>query len=433
MKGFKQGLALLCLAVVLALPAYGAQGENIVGKVQVTGIVARIDGQPLRSYNVNGRTAVVVMDLVDYGFNVIWDGAERTLWVERGAASASAALQAKQAAGVAVALDTDVTAYVAGEQVDCFTLNGENAIYLSELTRYGTLRWLPQEQAAQLDTAQDPMQWALEQKKAELSALGDSFYQEYPGEEGTLLVCGQSQTARGKKTEMLFVERNGTRVSLTGQMPQTCWGAEYYVSPSEVQYEQDGDVLTFITPLRGTADGLGQKGADQLSWGTVRCRYDIQRRVLSFVLSGTGDIASSLERAQSVMQLCQPLREWWESTDSASWYQLYEREEYTLFYGQYAATPYGVSTQLVLVREDGSTVDLIAQLPDYEHGASYYVQIQELSVPENGSAVTFRTRVPGEKAGQWAQALCSLDISAGKLTVTLTEAEPVQDPAGELN
>ena len=45
-------------------------------------LAADVDGMPIRSYNIGGRTAIVVEDLRDYGFYVEWKEAERLLIVK---------------------------------------------------------------------------------------------------------------------------------------------------------------------------------------------------------------------------------------------------------------------------------------------------------------------------------------------------------------
>lgn len=44
-----------------------------------TDIITYLDGNEIRSYNVNGRTAIVVEDLRNYGYDVIWNEENRTL------------------------------------------------------------------------------------------------------------------------------------------------------------------------------------------------------------------------------------------------------------------------------------------------------------------------------------------------------------------
>lgn len=71
------------LLLSLALPSSAAGTGRAVDWALYTDITAQINGHPLRSYNVNGSTAVVAEDLRGYGFQVLWDAEDRTLSVER--------------------------------------------------------------------------------------------------------------------------------------------------------------------------------------------------------------------------------------------------------------------------------------------------------------------------------------------------------------
>ena len=76
-------LALLMLAglpqVIFAAPKVG----DVVDHVLHTDIVTYINGLPIRSYNIKGYTAVIVEELKDYGFYVVWYGDQRKLTVIR--------------------------------------------------------------------------------------------------------------------------------------------------------------------------------------------------------------------------------------------------------------------------------------------------------------------------------------------------------------
>lgn len=60
------------LLLSLALPSSAAGTGRAVDWALYTDITAQINGHPLRSYNVNGSTAVVAEDLRGYGFQVLW-------------------------------------------------------------------------------------------------------------------------------------------------------------------------------------------------------------------------------------------------------------------------------------------------------------------------------------------------------------------------
>lgn len=52
---------------------------QVANSVLNTDIKAYIDGHPIRSYNIDGYTSIVVEDLNQYGFSVAYDNNERTL------------------------------------------------------------------------------------------------------------------------------------------------------------------------------------------------------------------------------------------------------------------------------------------------------------------------------------------------------------------
>jgi len=54
---------------------------TILGDVLYTDICAYIDNRPIRSYNINNNTYIVVEDLLGYGFDVQWIGSERKLLI----------------------------------------------------------------------------------------------------------------------------------------------------------------------------------------------------------------------------------------------------------------------------------------------------------------------------------------------------------------
>ena len=66
-------LAALITLGALGVPVSAYNPGDKVGTYAYTDIVAYIDGAPIESYNINWETAVVVEDLKNYGFEVIWD------------------------------------------------------------------------------------------------------------------------------------------------------------------------------------------------------------------------------------------------------------------------------------------------------------------------------------------------------------------------
>lgn len=73
------------------LPVYSSDNQynpgDIIGNIYTTDIIAYIDNMPINSFNIGGRTIIAIEDLREYGFNVEWDSAARTLRADIGQVS----------------------------------------------------------------------------------------------------------------------------------------------------------------------------------------------------------------------------------------------------------------------------------------------------------------------------------------------------------
>lgn len=83
----KKKWGMVTVATILALSfitasAYNLKIGDIIGKVFYTDIVTVIDGKEIPSVNIGGRTAIIVEDLSDYGYDVTWSNETRTLDVK---------------------------------------------------------------------------------------------------------------------------------------------------------------------------------------------------------------------------------------------------------------------------------------------------------------------------------------------------------------
>ena len=78
---------LACICCCLYAPAYAATGD-VIGTIYPTDIKAYINGVEVPSYNIGGRTAVVIEDLgrdgtfSEIGGRYFWDAADRTISLE---------------------------------------------------------------------------------------------------------------------------------------------------------------------------------------------------------------------------------------------------------------------------------------------------------------------------------------------------------------
>ena len=265
------------LALGLVLPA-GAVGE-VTGHLYATDIVAKIDGHPLRSYNLGDATLVVAEDLREYGFSVIWDEASRTLRVERdrdsGVTGAYQPPAQTRPVGTRVGniYATDIRTYVQGEQVESYNIGGETAIRFSELGRTGTFTWSGEERISALTLAEDPMEFALEQLEADVDSWKEaggssSSYARYPNAAGTLFVGYYSGTPRGGSYQMVQVSSSGWMMDVAELLPND---PASYFAPREVQVDETGQYVTFTTPIR-----------EGETTGEFRCTLDVSVGALSW-------------------------------------------------------------------------------------------------------------------------------------------------------
>ena len=148
----KKKISLILLVVTLLSCFYQVSAEkvgDVVNKALYTDIVAYINHNPINSYNVDGYTAIVVEDLVDYGFNVVWDGNSKTLKVTSN--DSVKAITPKSTVyktpdslidqTAAEVLYTDIKTYVNGKEVRSYNINGRTIVYFKDLSPFGKVAW----------------------------------------------------------------------------------------------------------------------------------------------------------------------------------------------------------------------------------------------------------------------------------------------------
>lgn len=288
----------LALTAGLTVNAYAA--EEVIGHALYTDIVTEIDAHPIASYNVGGRTAVMVQDLNWYGFYVYWNEEGRAVYVWPGSARPGGVSvetpeyvpqppEGKVGDAAYPIYASDIKVYVAGEEKESFNIGGHVMVYLSDLLPYGELNWNEEEKLAQFQVAQDPVQLALDRLEAELNESGLSTGLEcYPGPRGTLAVYTHGGTPHGSACRMLYVDRSGKQTQIDQLLPYYPSGQEFYLEPTEIAFDPSGDQLTFITPVKELYDDMTER-----NWGLTRCTFD--------TASGT---------ITAMEPLSQPLEQW---------------------------------------------------------------------------------------------------------------------------
>ena len=153
-KFMKKTLAVMLAAVLPASFAAAFQIGDVIGEVLLTDIRTYIDGEPIKSYNIAGRTAVIAQDLADYGFSVSFDEALRTLTVSRSgeASEKNGEIAAEEVKPEDVGkrymdvLYTDIKTIADGTELESFNVDGMTAVYTDDLAKLcGSYEWLEAE------------------------------------------------------------------------------------------------------------------------------------------------------------------------------------------------------------------------------------------------------------------------------------------------
>lgn len=260
MKRLMNTVLTLSLCAGLALPAGAAQVGEVVDHALHTDIVAQINSHPLRSYNVGGRTAVVVRDLEDYGFVIHWDAVNREVRLLRRVDSQSNPvtpvswpqytpdkLKAPVGTPAETIYATDIKTYVSGAEVAGFNIGGKTLIWFNDLASYGNVVWDETSRTANLELG-DPMEHALEQEIRGLKQLSgeNAEYQVYTGSLGKLFVGHYTGTSHGEYYKMIYINRQGERISINAMLPEMGIDQTYF-KPRSVLLQEN--TLVFSTTL----------------------------------------------------------------------------------------------------------------------------------------------------------------------------------------
>lgn len=160
----------LVFSLMLANTAY-AQGR-ISGRVLKSDIKAYINGEPIMTYNIDGYTGIIAEDLRNYGFDVEWRADSRTLYVTRDyddneINEVPADNMDRQ---INYAYETDIVAYVDGNEVRSFNVGGMTVIYIKDLEAFGDVVWDEDKREVSYT---DRMPWTIE-----LKPLDENFQHE---------------------------------------------------------------------------------------------------------------------------------------------------------------------------------------------------------------------------------------------------------------
>lgn len=146
---------------ILTSPSFAAMGD-ILGYAKYTDISAFINNYPIKSYNINDYTAIVVEDLRNYGFEVVWNEDSRTLTV---GINNSADINGmtdiykysrRSGKNSFAYVETDIITNLNGKPVTSFNIGGQTCIYMDDLGMFGSVEWFPEIRAIKLSIPQLP-------------------------------------------------------------------------------------------------------------------------------------------------------------------------------------------------------------------------------------------------------------------------------------
>lgn len=110
---------------------------DVMGHIYSTDIKADIDGMPIQSYNIGGKTVIIVEDLRAYGFDVNWDSEQRTLTVETREMPANIPVYefSKQNPGKVIGdiYYTDIYTYINSVPIQSYNIGGKTVVSIEEL------------------------------------------------------------------------------------------------------------------------------------------------------------------------------------------------------------------------------------------------------------------------------------------------------------
>ena len=118
-----------------------------LGNVLNSDVKTYINGQRIPCYNINNKAVILIADLRNYGFDVVYSDKERTSTVARNPDKKFTPVQGienntAKAGTVAFSyVYTDIVAIVNGKKVESYNVQGNLAIFFESLGDYGTFSW----------------------------------------------------------------------------------------------------------------------------------------------------------------------------------------------------------------------------------------------------------------------------------------------------
>ena len=375
-------LALLCLALA-AVPASALKIGDVAGQVLYTDIAAKIDGHPIRAYNVAGHMCVVAEELRAFGFDVTWYGDERLLTVTPSKTADPDSFpsytpeppKGQIGAPAFPILYTDIVTYVDGREVESFNIDGRTVIYFQDLRKCGVVHYDNSIRTTSFTRA-DPWSVSLSKTDFPRNANGISLAAVVRRNGGKPVLTLASDP--GGQLELTVSEKALRLAHYTYSIPE---GDPYFdtdfcrsflalttmglpdVAENYLHYDNtDGQRAAVSAYLRVTLNGDPVKGDCYLSWGNGHA--DVNFEFDRMIALNAGDLLRIEIGTEGAFASGQPVRTPEEELEALRQRPLFyekktiENELCLVLLGELRGTPHGNQNTLDIVYKTGGTRSL---------------------------------------------------------------------------
>lgn len=154
MKVLRKIMCIITMVLILSANIVNAKVGDVIGTAYNTDIVVYINHYAIPSYAVNGQSAIIVEDLKNFGFDVMWNASERSLTIARNSSNNVSEITVtkyeKSGTKFADILETDIKVYANGKKLNSYALNGYTMIPAEELNIFGEVSWAEGERALKI-------------------------------------------------------------------------------------------------------------------------------------------------------------------------------------------------------------------------------------------------------------------------------------------
>lgn len=136
----KKIILTLLLFIGIGCISVSARSGDIIGSIYSTDIIAEVNGANIESYSLNGKTAIIVEDLANYGADVQYNDNLRTLIVNTDCLNRECSLTLNRGTVGKIAgkiYETDIKVYLNGKTAPAFSLNGRMAVAIEDIAGNG--------------------------------------------------------------------------------------------------------------------------------------------------------------------------------------------------------------------------------------------------------------------------------------------------------